>query len=83
MVGRKLTELFRSAGLDPEVGAHPGGWDVGLPEDGKQEWRNLLQMIDVGPVDRRVIDLEQAWKQAVTDGTLFQYNPVFYAFARK
>ena len=27
--------------------------------------------------------LEQAWKQAVTNGTLFQYNPVFYAIAKK
>jgi SAM-dependent methyltransferase len=83
LVGRKLTELFRSAGLDPEVGAHPGGWNVGIPEDSAQEWRNLLQMIDVGLEDRRVVDLEQAWKQATTDGTLFQYNPVFYAIARK
>jgi hypothetical protein len=29
------------------------------------------------------MNLEQAWKQAATNGTLFQYNPVFYAFARK
>ena len=83
LVGRKLTELFRSAGLDPEVGAHPGGWKVGFPEDSEQEWRNLLQMIDLGPEDRRLMDLEQAWKQAATEGTLFQYNPVFYAIARK
>jgi hypothetical protein len=83
LVGRKLTELFRSAGLDPEVGAHPGGWKVGFPEDSEQEWGNLRQMIGLGREDRRIIDLEHAWKQAATNGILFQYNPVFYAFARK
>jgi hypothetical protein len=83
LVGRKLTELFSSAGMDPEVGAHPGGWKIGSPQDCAQEWQNLLQMMDLGLEDRRVVDLEQAWKQAATDGTLFQYNPVFYAIARK
>jgi SAM-dependent methyltransferase len=82
-LGRKLTELFRTAGLDPEVGAHPGGWSIRSPEEGDQEWLNLLQMIGLGTEDRRVTELEQAWKQAASSGTLFQYSPLFYAIARK
>jgi SAM-dependent methyltransferase len=83
MLGRKLTELFRTAGLDPEVGAHPGGWGIGSMEDGYQEWRNLSQMMDLDEDDRRVTELERAWKEAAANGTLFQYNPIFYAIARK
>ena len=83
LLGRKLTELFRTAGLDPEVGAHPGGWNIRSPEDGDVEWWNLSQMIDLDMEDRRVTELERAWKEAATNGTLFQYNPIFYAIARK
>jgi SAM-dependent methyltransferase len=83
LLGRKLTELFRTAGLDPEVGVHPGGWNIRSPQEGAQEWLNLLQMIGLSTEDSRVAELELAWNEAVSSGTLFQYSPVFYAIARK
>jgi SAM-dependent methyltransferase len=80
-IGRKLRHLFRSSGMEAEIGVHPGVWDIGrLGKEFDDEWRLTAELAGAES------DLQphyDAWKAALADGTLFQYNPVFYALARK
>ncbi len=84
LVGRKLRSIFRSCGLDADIGVHPGVWGVEkLREESEAEWRYLeLTAKDAGRSEA-LARLRPAWDRAVREGTLFQHNPVFYAFARK
>jgi SAM-dependent methyltransferase len=83
-VGRKLRALFRSVGLDPEIGTYPGVWDSErLRSESPDEWRWIAMTSGRGPNDPEMERLRSVWDAAAADGTLFQYNPIFYAFARK
>lgn len=84
LMGRKLRSVFRSAGLDADIGVHPGVWGIEkLREESEAEWRYLeLTASDAGSSEA-LSRLKPVWDRAVRDGTLFQHSPVFYAFARK
>lgn len=75
-VGRRLREIFYAGGLWPEVGVHQGVWPV---DRAAREARKELMMAD-GATLR---ELEAAIDKAEKDGTLLQYNPVFWAVAKK
>jgi len=83
-IGRKLRAVFQSCGLEAEVGVHPGVWGMDkLREEAKAEWR-YLELTAGDEQERDTLSrLKPTWERALDDGTMFQFNPVFYAFARK
>ena len=84
MVGRKLRSLFKACGLEAEVGVHPGVWGIDkLREESEAEWRYLELTAQDVDGRARLSELRPVWDRALEDGSLFQFNPVFYAFARK
>lgn len=82
-IGRKLRDVFNRCGLEPEVGIHPGVWDIGrLREEAEAEW-DFVRMTAGASVDSETLNgLKDSWDRALADGTLMQFNPVFYALAR-
>jgi SAM-dependent methyltransferase len=82
-IGRKLRSLFGQCGLEADIGVHPGVWDIDkLREESEGEWR-YLELTAHGTGRQRLSELKPVWDKALKNGTLFQFNPVFYAFARK
>ncbi len=75
-VGRKLRAIFSAAGLEPEVGVHQGVWSLARL---KAEMGGELGWAD--EITRP--ELRAALSAAIDDGTAFQYNPVFWAIAKK
>lgn len=84
LIGRKLRSIFHQCGLDSEIGIHPGVWGIEkLREEAEAEWR-YLELTARGNEERaRLDELHPLWVRALEDGSLFQFSPVFYAFARK
>jgi SAM-dependent methyltransferase len=80
LIGRKLREIFSACGLKAEVGVHPGVWDIEkLREESEGEWRYIRSTTE----DRELSRLRSSWDESLEKGTLFQFNPIFYAFAEK
>ena len=84
LIGRKLRSLFQACSLIADIGVHPGVWGIDkLREESEAEWR-YLELTAQADEDKAELDeLRPLWSQALKDGSLFQFNPVFYAFARK
>jgi SAM-dependent methyltransferase len=82
-IGRKLRSLFSRCRMDAEMGVHPGVWDIGrLGEELEDEWRWLRMTAGHDAPARSLAGLHEAWKKALENGSLFQFNPIFYACAR-
>lgn len=82
-MGRKLRELFRRCGLSVELGVHPGVWDINqLGQEFDDEWRFVEVTATEAPKEE-LWHLKDAWRKAISAGTLFQYNPIFYAIGCK
>jgi len=82
-IGRKLRELCEPCGLVVEVGVHPGVWDIQrLREEYDDEWRYVESTASTATKDE-LRELRHAWREALSRGSLFQYNPIFYALGRK
>lgn len=80
-IGRKLRHLFRRCGMEAEIGVHPGVWNIArLTQEFDDEWRLVAELS--GP-EAELQKFYDAWKAALADGSLFQYNPVFYALGKK
>jgi SAM-dependent methyltransferase len=71
-VGRKLRAIFSEAGLAAEIGVHQGVWPI---EKARDEY--LRQEGTVGGTPKETVEA------AFGQGSLLQYNPVFYALAKK
>jgi hypothetical protein len=84
-IGRKLRALFRESGMDCEIGVHPGVWDVArLKEESAEEWRWVdSAAAHAGNEGRELDEARESWREALGRGVLFQFNPIFYALARK
>ena len=84
-VGRKLRSVFAKSGLEAEVGAHLGVWSIDkLREETPDEWRYLLMTAEPSFDSKLQVDkIRLAWDGALADRSLFQFNPVFYALAKK
>jgi SAM-dependent methyltransferase len=83
-MGRKLRSVFSGCGLEAEIGQHPGVWDMErLYQEGRDEMLSLESARDASMDASERARLEQAWDQGYREGTLFQFNPVFYALASK
>lgn len=75
-VGRKLRAIFSGVGLDPEIGVHQGVWPL---EKLRTEAEGELAWLEESARPK----IRATLSAAIDDGTAFQYNPVFYAIARK
>lgn len=84
-IGRKLRSLFSESGLRAEVGLHPGVWELErLKRERAEEWRNVASSARLLGIERDQLESYRGkWHEALERGTLFQFNPVFYALARK
>ena len=73
-IGRKLRKLFSEAGLEVEIGIHQGVWPLKKLQN---EINN--ELVWISETERT------AMLQAIENSgdSLFQYNPVFYAMAKK
>jgi len=81
-IGRKLRMIFSRCGLKAEIGIHPGVWDIDkLRIEMEDEWRfiNMTAVSDNGIPEK----LKRSWMKSLEDGSLFQFNPIFYAIAEK
>lgn len=84
LIGRKLRSIFAACRLDAELGIHAGVWDIErLREESDDEWRHIEMTVNPA-TDPRVLDsARRAWKMALDNGDLFQFNPVFWAIGKK
>ena len=84
LIGRKLRSVFDLCGLRAQLGVHAGVWDAErLRAESEDEWRWLEMTIPPDTETESLDGLRSAWSGAMAKGTLFQFNPIFYAFARK
>lgn len=82
-VGRRLRDVFRSCGLEPEIGIHPGVWDIDrLRQESEAEWDFVRMTVRDNVSPQTLARLKGSWDRALAEGTLMQFNPVFYAIAR-
>lgn len=82
MVGRKLRGIFHGCGMEAEVGVHAGVWDITrLRHETEDEWR-WIRMTVGAEGEGSLASMRTAWDRALDEGTLFQYNPIFYALAK-
>jgi SAM-dependent methyltransferase len=80
-MGRQLRELFRRCGLAVEVGIHPGVWSLErLRQEFGDEWSFIESM---SPRGANVDELKSCGERALREGSLFQFNPIFYALGSK
>jgi SAM-dependent methyltransferase len=83
-IGRKLRSVFGACGLKADIGVHPGVWDLDkLYAETMDEWRWIDMTVNVGGRKENLSVLRTAWIDALKKGSLFQFNPFFYAFAKK
>jgi SAM-dependent methyltransferase len=84
LVGRKLGAIFSKSGLEAEVGVHPGVWNLErLREEFEAEWRFVEGFAKGRVPENELGTIKTAWRKALDEGSLFQYNPIFHAFAKK
>jgi len=83
-VGRKLRSFFNQNGMEGEVGVHQGVWSLDtLRDQSDKEWA-VIEKAAKHHIDSASLRRGRAvWEEALDDGSLFQYNPVFYVFGRK
>ena len=84
LIGRKLRTIFSKCGLKAEIGVHQGVWDLDrLYAETADEWRWIDMTVNVSGKKRDLSGLRIAWNDSLRKGSLFQFNPYFYALARK
>lgn len=84
LVGRKLRSVYSKCGLDSEIGVHPGIWSIDkLRDESTDEWRYIEMTVAPESKGEVYQIAKRAWHDALDNGSLFQFNPVFYAFGKK
>ena len=83
-IGRKMGGIMAAAGLKVEMGVHSGVWSPDqLRSEAEAEWESIASdvrhLVSGEDLDRG----RSAWDKALTDRSLFLFNPVFYAVGRK
>ncbi len=80
-IGRKLRSIFRSCGMEAEIGVHPGVWNIErLSLESEDEWRWLTMTVGDSSW---LTTLRKRWDEALEAGTLLEYNPIFFALGMK
>ena len=84
LIGRKLRSLFNACGLKAKMGVHPGIWSIDrLKEEAGNEWRWIEMTVSRRLDKTRLERLRTIWMRSAESGELFQFNPIFYAYAKK
>jgi hypothetical protein len=84
LMGRKLRGLMCQAGLDAEVGVHPGSWTGDrLRREAAEEWETIAEDTRLSPDDPLLVKAKAAYHKALDDGSLCLFNPIFYAIGSK
>lgn len=82
-MGRKLPGIVSRCGLVPVTGTFSGMWVAGWTrEEADREWEEIVQIASGIMGQATMAMVKRAWDRAVAEGTLVQYNPVFYALSR-
>lgn len=83
-IGRRLRGLFKDAGMESEIGVHTGVWGIDrLKVESEDEWLYFESIVKSEKNRDRLKELRRIWERALVAGTLFQFNPIFYAIAQK
>lgn len=81
LMGRKLSGLFHACGLVPRIGIYPGAWNIEeIRRNAEEEWGWI---VDAAGEGQGLESVKAAWAEALDEGSLFQFDPIFYAIARK
>ena len=83
LIGRKLRYMFSRAGLDVEIGVHMGIWDLERLRAESEDEMRWLEMTVASAGKEQLHGLRPVWDRALKEGSLFQFNPIFYAIGRK
>lgn len=82
-IGRKLRGIFGACGLEADMGVHAGVWPLEkVREESEAEWRYVERTADIDSKEG-LRALRRTWDESLAKGSMFQYNPVFFAFAKK
>jgi SAM-dependent methyltransferase len=83
-MGRKLRSIFKEADLDAEIGTHPGVWNLTQLKEEYEDQRRFIRSLAKAGADEAGLDkIEKSWKEALDNGHLFHYNPIFFAIGPK
>lgn len=83
-IGRRLRSLYSQAGMTAELGVHMGIWDLDkLREESEEELKRLGSGMSATNLIEKLEELRVARNEAHRTGSLFQFNPIFYAIGRK
>jgi SAM-dependent methyltransferase len=83
-IGGKLGTMMETAGLEVEMGVHSGVWSPRqLRQEAGAEWDSIGRAVRETAGEELVHRARAAWDRALADGTLFLFNPTFYALGRK
>jgi ubiquinone/menaquinone biosynthesis C-methylase UbiE len=84
LVGRKLRAIFAENGMKAEIGVHPGVWSIDrLKDESEDEWRWIRRTVHPDIQEGSLQTIKEGWDRALNEGTLLQFNPIFYASAEK
>lgn len=79
-MGRKLTGVFRRAGLAPKLGISSNIWDAErLKSEFDEEWKWRFKMLGSSSLLEKLKERE---RKAIESGERVLFVPIFYAFAR-
>jgi len=82
-LGRKLRSLYSRAGMVSELGVHMGIWDLEKLKDESEEEIRWLEERSLKMSVHELARIRAARDDAFKAGSLFQFNPIFYAIGRK
>jgi hypothetical protein len=83
-IGRKLPSMFAKCDLRADIGVYPSEWNIDhMSREGEDEWRTIETATMLDMKDERWLKARTTWVAALKEGSLFQFNPVFYAIAKK
>jgi SAM-dependent methyltransferase len=81
-LGRKLEGMFSNAGMRASVGVHPGVMTLEqLREETEGEWDWIRTTVPADTSPDELSAARAAWDEALKDGSLFLFSPIFYAYS--
>jgi SAM-dependent methyltransferase len=84
LMGRRLRGMMRQAGLEAEIGVHPGSWTGDrLRREAVEEWDTIATDTCLGADDPALAKAKAAYLKALDDGSLCLFNPIFYGIGSK
>jgi SAM-dependent methyltransferase len=83
-IGRRLRSLYSQAGMTADLGVHMGIWGLDkLRDESEEELKWLGASAQATELAENLGVLRAARNEAHRVGSLFQFNPIFYAIGRK